>query len=43
LVTLISQATGQHDLFVVAPDGSSMVQFTDNPEVEAFTDWGVAP
>jgi len=41
LVSLIAQATGQHDLFVVAPDGSSMVQLTDTAAVEAFTDWGV--
>jgi hypothetical protein len=39
LVTVV-QATRQHDLFVVAPDGSSMVQVTDTPEVEAYTDWG---
>ena len=43
LVTVVPQATGQHDLFVVAPDGSSMVQLTDTPAVEAYTDWGVAP
>jgi Tol biopolymer transport system component len=43
LVTFVPQATGQHDLFVVAPDGSSTVQVTRTPQVEAFTDWGVAP
>jgi Tol biopolymer transport system component len=43
LVTFVPQATGMDDLFVVAADGSSMVQVTDTPEVEAYTDWGVAP
>jgi Tol biopolymer transport system component len=43
LVTVVPQATGRHDLFVVPPDGSTMVQVTDTPEVEAFTDWGAAP
>jgi Tol biopolymer transport system component len=43
LVTVIPQATGQHDLFMVAPDGSSMVQLTDTAAVEAYTDWGIAP
>ena len=43
LVRFVAQATGQHDLFVVALDGSSMMQVTDTPEVEAYTDWGVAP
>jgi Tol biopolymer transport system component len=43
LVTVVAQATGQHDLFVVAPDGSTMVQVTDTPDVEAYTDWGTAP
>jgi Tol biopolymer transport system component len=43
LVTVVAQAIGQHDLFVVAPDGSTMLQVTDTPEVEAYTDWGTAP
>jgi hypothetical protein len=43
LVTVNPQATGRHDLFVVAPDGSMVVQVTDSPEVEAYTDWGIAP
>jgi Tol biopolymer transport system component len=43
LVGVIPPLTGQYDLFVVAPDGSSMVQITDTAEVEAYTDWAVAP
>lgn len=43
LVTVVPETTGQDDLFVVAADGSSTVQITDTPEVEAYTDWGPAP
>lgn len=43
LVTVALRATGQDDLFVVSPDGSTMRQMTDTAEVEAFTDWGSAP
>ena len=43
LVTTNSPATGQDDLFVVSPDGSAMSQLTDTAEVEAYSDWGIAP
>jgi Tol biopolymer transport system component len=43
LVTANSPATGQDDLFVVSPDGSTMSQVTDTAEVDAYSDWGVAP
>ena len=43
LVTVEPEATGRADLFVVAPDGSTMVQVTDTSEVEAYTDWGSSP
>jgi Tol biopolymer transport system component len=43
LVTLDAAATGQADLYVVAPDGSTMVRITDAPDVEAYTDWAAAP
>jgi WD40 repeat protein len=43
LISFIPQATGVDNLYVVAPDGSSLRQLTSSPLVEAFTDWGVAP
>jgi Tol biopolymer transport system component len=42
LVTVYSDATDRDDLFLVALEGSEMVQLTDTPEVEAYTDWGAA-
>ena len=42
LVTVEPEATGRADLYVVAPDGSTMRQVTDTSEVEAYTDWAVA-
>ncbi|HUP53970.1 MAG TPA: hypothetical protein VM408_00565 [Methylomirabilota bacterium] len=43
VVTVSVPETGRDDLFVVAADGSSTVQITDTPEVEAYSDWGPTP
>ena len=43
LVAIRSLANAQTDLYVVAPDGSTAIQLTNSPEVEAFTDWGPGP
>ncbi len=31
------------DLFTIRPDGTDLVQVTNNPENDRFMDWGVHP
>jgi len=43
LATIVSSADGNHDLYAIAPDGSTKIRLTTSAEAEAYADWTAVP